>query len=166
VFSAPYLDETLGFIVRDHLRDSFSSWEAIRALGSMRLGAPDLPYYVQAVRDRAPALQIEVVPFRDTVEQFASYEAFLIPAERGSVFTLLDPDFTVVVPQPDAIKVPLAYPISRQDDRWKAFMDTWIELKKRDGTIDKLYRHWILGQDTMESRPRWSVVRDVLKWVK
>ena len=165
LFSEPYLDETLGCVVRDHLRERFSTWAAIRALGPMRVGAPNVPYYLQEVRDRAPALRIESVAVGDTVEEFAKYDAFLMPAERGSVYTLLHPEFTVVVPQPDPIKVPLAYPLARHDE-WKAFVDTWIELKRRDGTIDRLYRHWILGQGAVVARPRWSIIRDVLHWVE
>jgi hypothetical protein len=167
LFSEPYLDETLAWMVKDHLRDRFSSWDAIRALGPMRVGAPDLPYYVQVVRERAPALRIETISLRNTLDDYSSrFDAFLMPAERGSVFTLLQPQYTVVVPEPDLIKVPLAYPMSRHGDRWEAFVNTWIELKRRDGTIDRLYRHWILGQDAVKTRPRWSVIRDVLHWVE
>jgi hypothetical protein len=132
----------------------------------MRVAAPDLPYYVQEVRERAPALRIEIIGTRDVWEDFLKFDAFLLPAERGSVITLLHPDYTVVVPEPDLIKVPLAYPMSRRGDRWETFVNTWIELKRRDGTIDKLYRHWILGQDALTKRPRWSIVRDVLHWVE
>ena len=46
------------------------------------------------------------------------------------------------------------------------YVDVWIELKKRDGTIDALYRHWVLGQDAVSRTPRWSVARDVLHWLK
>jgi Na+/H+-dicarboxylate symporter len=165
LFSQPYLDETLSWVVKDHLRDEFSTWASIRALGPARVGAPELPYYLQAVRDRSPALEIEVVTASDALEAFAKYDAFLLPAERGSVATLLHPEFTVVVPEPDVIKVPLAYPMAR-GDHWQAFVNTWIELKRRDGTIDRLYRHWILGQNAGASGPRWSIVRDVLHWVE
>jgi ABC-type amino acid transport substrate-binding protein len=166
LFSEPYLDETLGWMVKDHLRDQFASWEAIRALGSMRVGAPDLPYYVQEVRDRAPALDVEMIGSRDVMQEFRNFDAFLLPAERASALTLLHPEFTVVVPEPDVIKVPLAYPISGHGTGWEAYVNTWIELKRRDGTIDRLYRHWILGRDAVQTRPRWSVARDVLHWVE
>ena len=42
----------------------------------------------------------------------------------------------------------------------------WIELKKRDRTIDNLFDHWILGQATESSGQRWSIIRDVLGWVE
>jgi ABC-type amino acid transport substrate-binding protein len=166
LFSVPYMDETLAWLVKDHLREEFGSWQAIRSLGAMEVGVPDLPYYIQVVRERAPALRLNVISAPDISATLARFDAFLLPAERGSVITLLHPDFTAVVPEPDLIKVPLAYPLSRHDERWQAFINTWIELKRRDGTIDKLYRHWILGQDAAKTHPRWSVVRNVLHWVE
>jgi len=164
-FTEPYLDETLGFVVRDDLRDRFSSWAKIRELGAMKVAAPNLPYYIAAVRQRAPALQIEAVDLAE-LDQRLRFDAIVMPAERGSVMTLLDPKYTAVVPQPDPIRVPLAYPIARHDEQWAAFLNTWIELKRRDGTIDTLYRHWILGKDAVPHQPRWSIMRNVLHWVK
>ena len=89
----------------------------------------------------------------------------MLPAERGSVLTLLHPKYTVVVPEPDAIKIPLAYPLARRDQEWAQFVNTWIELKRRDGTIVALYDHWILGKHAVKSEPRWSVIRNLLHWV-
>ena len=72
----------------------------------------------------------------------------------------------LVVPGPDPIRVPLAYPIARHDQALAAFVDTWIALKRKDGTLDAAYKHWILGQDAARRQPRWSIVRNVLHWVK
>lgn len=163
-FTQPYLDETLGFVVRDELREEFSSWAKIRALGAMRVGVPDIPYYIAMLRERAPLLRIEVVD-ASRLDVLRQFEAIAMPAERGSVMTLLHPEFTAVVPGPDPIKVPLAYPVARHDEQWAAFINTWIELKKRDGTLDALYRHWVLGRDAAPPTRRWSIIRDVLHWV-
>jgi Na+/H+-dicarboxylate symporter len=163
-FSTPYLDETLAWVVRDHLRNRFASWNAIRDVTGIRIGAPDLPYYLQVVRERAPTLSVELLPADSSPDAITAFDAVLYPAERGSVTTLLHPEFTVIVPEPDVIKVPLAYPLFRHGEQWDSFINTWIELKRRDGTIDQLYRRWVLGQDAVPSQPRWSVVRDVLGW--
>ena len=58
--------------------------------------------------------------------------------------------------------MPLAYVIAGRDRAMAAMVDTWIELKRKDGTIDALFAHWILGQDTASKRPRWSVVDNLL----
>jgi Na+/H+-dicarboxylate symporter/ABC-type amino acid transport substrate-binding protein len=163
LFSVPYLDETLAFVTRDHLRDRFVTWDAIRELGAVRIGMPDSPAFRRAVNARAP--QADIVPLRTAGEFFRPDDglmAYVLPAERGSVFTLLHPSYTVVVPQPDAIRIPLAYPVARKDERWVTFVNTWVELKRRDGTIDALYRHWILGRSQAPRAPRWSLLRQLL----
>jgi len=39
-------------------------------------------------------------------------------------------------------------------------------MAKRDGTIDRLYDHWILGEGAQSTESRWSVIRDVLHRVE
>jgi ABC-type amino acid transport substrate-binding protein len=166
LFSAAYMDETLAFVTPDHWRDRFRTWDTIRALGPVRVGMPDMPAYRRAIVARAPNL--EIVNLRRPEELFRPDDglmAYVLPAERGSVFTLLHPSYSVVVPQPDTIKLPLGYPVARGDERWVTFVNTWLELKRRDGTIDALYRHWILGRSAVNPTPRWSVIRNVLHWV-
>ena len=167
-FSVPYLDETLGFVVKDYLRDRFSSWANIRELGLFAVKIPNLPYYVDQIRRRAPTLKLDLVETLNEIEnglRQATLDAVVLPAERGSVLTLLYPKYTVVVPEPDTVKIPLAYPVARRDQEWTQFVNTWIELKRRDGTIDALYGHWILGKHADKREPRWSVIRNLLHWV-
>jgi Na+/H+-dicarboxylate symporter len=167
LLSEPYLDETLAFVVRDHLRDDFSSWARIRELGALTVLAPDVPYYLAEVRRRAPSLRVMIEDPRVIERGFelTTSDAVMLPAESGSVWTLLYPHYSVVVPDADIVKVPLAYPLARRDLNLASFINTWIELKRRDGTIDALHRHWVLGRDAVVHRPRWSVIRDVLRWV-
>jgi len=51
------------------------------------------------------------------------------------------------------------------DERLRVFMNTWIEMQRRDGTLDEMYATWILGRRPEASAHRWSVIRDVLHWV-
>jgi Na+/H+-dicarboxylate symporter/ABC-type amino acid transport substrate-binding protein len=167
LFSESYLDETLAFVVKDHLREEFSSWAQIRKLGAYRVVAANVPYYLAAIRERAPSLRLEVadVPMLELGLKQGTSDAVMLPAESGSVWTLLCPQYSVVVPDTDVVKVPLAYALARRDLELASFVNSWIELKRRDGTIDALHRHWILGQDPVGKRPRWSVIRDLLHWV-
>jgi ABC-type amino acid transport substrate-binding protein len=168
LFSEPYLDETLAFVVKDHLREEFSSWARIRELGAFGVVAPDVPYYLAAVREHAPSLRLEVEDIQVIERGFerGTFDAVILPAESGSVRTLLYPQYSVVVPDTDVVRIPLAYPLARGDLGFASFINTWIELKRRDGTIDALHQHWILGRDSASRRPRWSVIRDVLHWVE
>jgi Na+/H+-dicarboxylate symporter/ABC-type amino acid transport substrate-binding protein len=169
LFSDSYLDETLAFVVPDDRRAQFESWEVIRVRGSLTIVAPDMPYYVRKLRDLLPRADIQV--HADGIEALFARaamhaDALALPAERGSAWTLMHPQYSVVVPGPDPIRVPLAYPIGRRDQRLAAFVNTWLALKRKDGTLDAAYKHWILGQNAAPRQPRWSVVRNVLHWVE
>jgi hypothetical protein len=60
--------------------------------------------------------------------------------------------------------VPLGYVIAGRDAAMTAMIDTWIEQKRKDGTIDELFAHWILGHDSVSRQPRWSILDNVLRW--
>jgi ABC-type amino acid transport substrate-binding protein len=65
-----------------------------------------------------------------------------------------------------SLRFPLAYPVARRDLEFARFLGIWIDLQRENGTIQALYDHWILGPDAPPKQPRWSVMRDVLHWVK
>ncbi len=165
-YSAPYLYETVAFIVPDHLTAEFSDWASVRALGRLRLGVPRAPYFMQKIRDELA--DVDIVPIDRMDDMFAPHDppidAGVATAERGSAYTLLHPDYSVAVPKPRPLKVPLAYIIAGRDASMVSMINTWIELKHADGTIDELFSYWILGQDNASRTPRWSVIHDVLHW--
>lgn len=167
LMSDSYLDETLALVVPDHDRDRYTTWDAIRARGRFTIAVPDVPYYIQKLREMLPAADLRVVKDLEPLFETASQvDAIALPAERGSAWTLRYPAYSVVVPGPDPIRVPLAYPLSKHDEAFASFVNTWITLKRKDGTIDAAYKYWILGQNAAPRRPRWSIVRDVLHWME
>jgi len=167
-FSQPYMDETLAFVVPDHRRNEFSSQQSVRALTDLTVGVPNLPGLVSRVREYLPAAQVVVLESpRDFFDQpDVAVDALVYSAEAGSAWSLLYPQFSVVVPQPDVVRLPIAFPLAPGDDRMRLFVNTWIELKRGDGTLSRVFDYWFLGREPESSSHRWSVIRDVLGWVK
>ena len=60
----------------------------------------------------------------------------------------------------------MGYPFAFGDQEMLEFMNRWIDLKKKDKTIERIYNHWILGQGATKKEPRWSIIRNVLHWVQ
>jgi Na+/H+-dicarboxylate symporter/ABC-type amino acid transport substrate-binding protein len=165
LYSASYQSETMAFVVPDHRRSAFATWDNVRAMRKIRLGVPRAPYYIRKLRDELP--DAEIVPF-DAFEAMLSGKdpsiaAFVATAERGSAYTLRHPEFSVVVPKPRPLAVPLAYIIAGRDEPLAEVVNAWIDLKKKDGTIERLFAHWILGRDATPHRRRWSILDDVLR---
>jgi ABC-type amino acid transport substrate-binding protein len=168
LLSTTYLDETLAFVVPDAARERFATWADVKARSALTIAVPDVPYYVEKLRRLLP--QATLRPVSDFTAVLKAHppdvDALALPAERGSAWTLIYPAYSVVVPEPGLVKIPLAYPIARHDQEFATFINTWIDLKRKDGTVDALYQYWILGQTPGAREPRWSVIRNVLHWVE
>ena len=164
-FSTPYLDETVGFVVRDPDREKFESWDRVRSLGRIRIAGPGIPYYRDKVAARLPDAQFVSANSVEELFRLPSTDALILPAERGSAWTMRYPGFSAVVPLPDPIRVPLAFGMPLGEPELAGFVNSWIELKRHDGTFDELYQYWILGKNATPTPPRWSIIRDVLHWV-
>jgi Na+/H+-dicarboxylate symporter len=166
-FSEPYMRATMGFVVSDHVRGKFSSRDAVKALSRPRIGVLDLPYYIDTLRGYLPRAEIVKLDspsdfFRQRSE---GLDALFLTAERGSAWTLIHPEFSVAIPQPDVLAAPVAIGMARDAGALAEFINAWLRLKREDKTIDQLYAHWILGGGAKPRQPRWSVIRDVLGWV-
>ena len=171
LFSNSYMQETMAFLVPDDIRDRFETWDQIRAMDHVRIAVLDIPYYKAKLLEQVPNATLVIVKeFKDVrallASRSADVDAFAIPAERGSAWTLIYPDYSVVVPEPLLLKLPLAYPIARHDQGFASFVNSWIDLKRQDGTLDAVYKYWILGQNAAPHQPRWSIMRNVLHWTK
>ena len=170
VFSIVYLEEHLAFLTSDHLRSVFADRDAIRARSPLRIGIPPVSYVVDEVREYAPEAEIDVADGGDEVRRFIEGErtdldAFVLPAERGAIYSIRHPRLSVVVPDPPIMTIPLAYVVGERDERFRLFLNTWIDVMKRDGTIDDLRDYWVYGKDAQPRQPRWSIIRNVLGWV-
>ena len=164
--SASYLDETMAFMVLDQDRAAFTRWDDVRARTTLRVGVPDVPYYVAKVRAELPSATLVPIAILDDVfkPRTPPLDATVVTAERGSAYTLLHPEYSVVVPQPRPHKVPLAYLIADHDELLATMVNAWIDLKRKDGTIDELFAHWVLGREAHVKGRRWSLLDELLSW--
>jgi len=168
-FSAAPMDMTLGFLVPDHERKKFKDMETLVQRPDLSLGVVQSdPAFSRWVQSGLPLAKIvEVESPRSFLRGLQpELDAVIYSAEGGSGWTLIYPNFSIVVPQDLKIKIPMAYPLPRGDDEWTRFVSTWVDMNIKNGTVDRLFTHWIGGGGAKPKEPRWSVIRDVLHWVE
>ncbi len=168
-FATSYLDQTWALIVRDYRRSEFNSVEKVMDMEAPRLGVIDLPYIVDTLlRNNVPHAELVRLdsPRDFFTQKVGELDALVYTAEAGSAWSLIFPDYSVAVPQPDVYRIPVAYPVPRDEPELFDFLNSWVDLQKKDRTIEHLYDHWILGKRATGKEPRWSVIRNVLGWVK
>jgi ABC-type amino acid transport substrate-binding protein len=169
--SAPYTRGTMALVVRDERRHEFGSVEALRHGRGLKIGVqPDVNQLKYSMRRYFGESDVEFVtlefwqPFFEG--QHPELDAFLVPAENASAWTLLHPGFTVVVPQPDPVKIPSAFGMALNSDDLANAVNEWVVFASNEGLIDRAYDYWVLGKGAEPVRPRWSIARDLLGWIE
>ena len=166
-FTRSYLELTPALVVPDHIRTEVDTLEELREADDLRVGVVNDPDINRIVNRTLPNADVVDVPrFADFFEaETLMADVLVISAEAGSAWTLLYPEYQVVVPFPRHIRWPLGYAVAPGDPQFLRFMDLWIGLKRDEGRISQLYDHWILGRTAAPRSQRWSVIRNVLHWV-
>ena len=169
--SEPYLTGTMALAVRDERRHEFDSIEALHLSHGLKVGVPlDLSQVKFSMKRYFGEADVEFItlefwqPFFEG--QHPELDAFLVPAENASAWSLLHPEYTVVVPQPDPVKIPSAFGMALDAGDLADVVNEWVVFAIYEGTIQRAKNYWILGQGAVEKRPRWSIVRDVLGWTE
>ena len=166
-YSRPYLDLAMAFITRDHLHETFSDMDALKAWKGLTIALVSSTYYESRLRRMLPDVQFV---FLEAAEDFFNgngqgADALLLTEEEGAAYAYRYPHYGVVTTR-NRVGMPAAYPVPKGDIEMMEFVSNWIVLKRSEGTIDRLYTYWMHGGATADRAPRWSVVRDVLGWVE
>ena len=167
-FAGSPMDLTLALLVPDHRRKEFATVADVRLIQNLTLGVGmQDSNFEDNVRRVLPDASIQSItsPRMFLRGKEPDVDAVVYSAEGGSAWTLIYPGYSVILPWPASAKRPVGYPVPNADPAWQQFVSTWVDLKKKDGTVDRLYAHWILGGGAISKEPRWSVIRDVLHWV-
>lgn len=143
--------------------------EQIRGAGPLKVGVPldrtQIEYSLQRYFGRADVEFVSIEFWKPYFEgEHPDLDAFVLPAEHASAWTLLHPQYTVVVPQPDPVKVPSAFGVAFGNDELAALIDEWVIYAHSAGIVDQAFEYWVTGQGAKDKEPRWSIMRNVLGW--
>jgi Na+/H+-dicarboxylate symporter/ABC-type amino acid transport substrate-binding protein len=162
----PYLEATFGLVVRDYRARDLDTYAEIIRVDSLRVGLLTESQFSSALRRHLPQTETVIVPsaawFFETEHDL---DALLISAEAGAAFSMLNPDYQVVVPTRRRVTMPLVYATPPDDESFSEFIDYWISVQQSTGRVAELADYWLRGEGTTPLRPRWSIARDVLQWI-
>ncbi|CCQ58320.1 cation:dicarboxylate symporter family transporter [Crocosphaera watsonii] len=168
-FTHSFSNRTLAFVVKDYQKDQFSNWQELQKKPNLRLEIPgNVPYYIAKLKGLLPNAEVVVTKrnIRDLlVANSHEFDAIVLPAENAAAWTILYPSNAVAVPQP-IVSIPVGYMLPKNANSLADIIDVWLDLKQEDGTITSLYDYWVQGNIESVKEPRWSIIRNVLGWVK
>ena len=163
--SKPYMTVSLALVVKKE-DDRFSSMENIAEVDSFTICYFERQEVAEEFATSfknaiiAPITDLDQF-FKPSGDDSIRYDAYLTSAERASALTILYPGFNVVNPLPYHINNSLVFPLANSNI-WKKYIDNWIEFRKQDGTMDRIYKQWILGQEFKKKERNWNLYDDVI----
>jgi ABC-type amino acid transport substrate-binding protein len=163
-FSDSYVNAHLAFVVKDERKKDFSKLEDVRRMEHLKIAVLNSTAYVQVATELFPDAGLVKI---DTLEEFFHEEpadALITTAEAGYAMTLSHPFYSVSIFEPsDVYEIFYAYPVARENSQsFILLMNYWLKMQD----LNSKYDYWVLGKRSEEVKPRWSIVRNVLHWVR
>ena len=165
--SHSYLDLTIALLTGKQT-DNLKSFERASQLDSIRVAYITRPEFVNLMQVYLPKTAGVKITSSDTFIQgdTAVADGLLTSAESGAYFSLLHPEYKIVNPLPEPVTIPVVYPVGFESKEFLEYVNNWIIVISKQGKVDKLYDHWILGKQVTQPKKNWSVIKDVLHWVE
>ncbi|ABV86566.1 cation:dicarboxylate symporter family transporter [Shewanella pealeana] len=166
-FTTPVLDLHYAFVVKDHRVDEFKTDKLIRDADKIRIATVGRYSIIPQLEEKFPNIEFVTIQsdrlfFEDDGK---TWDGLMISLEAGKTWTILYPDYATLYNREEIKSFPASYAVARDNASLQTFLNSWLELQKSSGYVDKLYGYWILGENAKPQKPRWSVIKDVLHWV-
>ena len=167
-FSKSYLDEYIGLVVPDYRRNEFSSYEKILEMKALKLGVTPFRFKEGSGKRLFPNAKLIVIksPREFFKGRVKDVDAMIYTAQTATAWTLVYPNWTVVVPKGLKSKSPVAFALPNEQMEWCWFVNTWLDSAIKGGLTQKAYDYWILGKIKKAQKRRWSIIKDVFNWME
>lgn len=146
--TVPYSSQSMAFLVKEERRKEFSDWQKIVSREDLIIGIPEIFYSENVVNryfEKTTAWEIST-PRLFFREKHQNIDAMLFGAATASAWTLLHPEYTVIVPKPARPELSMAFAINTNDNAFEIFMRNWIVMKQKNKDIEHLFHYWIAGK--------------------
>ncbi len=164
--SQPYFQSPLALFLPEKNVNRFRTRDQILSTKGLRIGVFDDPVLRPLVAQILPNAEIVVVPDYSVLPDFTRVDAAIWTLEQAAALARSHPGITAVVPKDLGNPFLFTYLMPPRSQEMLHFVNYWLELRNADGSRAREFNYWILGQPRPVTTPRWSIMRDVLHWVK
>ncbi len=162
--SAPYFQSPVALIVRSDKVPNFLSRESIAAQPDLKIAIFEDPVMRRLAARLFPDAQVTVLPNYDALDDHPEVDAAVWTLEQAKAWSQSRADFAAVVPKDLGGELLFAYLLHQDAVDLRRFVDYWLHLQRASGFHQRQVDHWIDGLVPKSTKPRWSILRNVLGW--
>ncbi len=162
-FCHAYIDQPNALVVPVHNVDRFRNLKDLENNPQLKIGAEGA-YRMAVSRHFSPRNLVPVTGIEPLYD--GEIDAYMWSQLPGYLWCLSHPEYTTLSYKGELGSKYFAYPVRAGAIDMLQFINQWMALKDQRGFTKLQTDYWIQGKRIPSKEPRWSVIRDVLHWVK
>jgi Na+/H+-dicarboxylate symporter/ABC-type amino acid transport substrate-binding protein len=164
--SEPYYRSNLVLIVPSQNAEKFRSRTDVEAISNLRVATFSSPEMKGVVQNLLPAAKVVSVNNYYDLPRFEGFDAALWTEAQAVALVRTRKGITAVRPADFGNPFLFTYLMPGDSPEFLRYVNYWLKLEETGKFAQQMIDHWIQGQPLPDNKPRWSVIRDVLHWVK
>jgi len=164
--SEPYYRSNIVLMVPSQNAEKFRSRTDIGAIRNLRVATFSSPEMKGVVRNLLPLAKIVSVNNYYDLQRFEDFDAALWTEAQAVALVRTRKGITTVRPADFGTPFLFTYLMPGNSPEFLRYVNYWLKLEETGKFAQQMIDHWIQGQPLPDNKPRWSVIRDVLHWVK
>jgi proton glutamate symport protein len=163
--SEPYYRSNLVLMVPSRKAEKFRSRTDIEAIKDLRVASLSSPEMKGVVRNLLPPAKVVSVDNYYGLPRFEDFDAALWTEAQAVALARTRRGITAVRPADFGNPFLFTYIMPGNSPEFLRYVNYWLKLEETGKFVQQMTDHWIQGQRLPNTKPRWSVIRDVLHWV-
>jgi ABC-type amino acid transport substrate-binding protein len=166
-FTDSYMEINPAVIIKDYDKKKYHDVNSIKNAGKIKVAVLKGSLFVSGIKKVFKNAEVvEIENYKDFFDGKIKADILVHSAEQGYTWTLLYPEYTVVILNELKHKTRVAYAIAKGDLAFLKYLNYWIQNMKLNNITEDNYKYWILGEVPELKKPRWCIARDVLHWME
>ncbi len=162
--SKPYLQSRPALIVREDQVSRFLDGKALREARGLRIAAFSSDILVPLAKTLFPHAEVVVVADYEALLTDPTIDAALWTLDQARAWAASHPGFSAVVPSDFGTPFLMAYLLPPDSREFAVLIDQWLTLQSTNGFEEEMKSYWLQAKPRTPVAPRWSILRNVLKW--
>lgn len=160
-FSFPYLEDNNVLIVPRSQKNPYLHLEKVKTTEGLVIGAEGAQ--AEIAKKTFPLAKITSINSPDLLLEH-KLDALFWSETTAVIWCLSNPDFVTISYGNAITKSYFGYPVRRHATDFGFFLNNWMTLKEQSGFKTAMKDYWINGISPEKKAPRWSILRNILKW--
>lgn len=166
-FSKPYIKSPIIFVLSEPNKKKYKNSAYIFGDTSLKIAAVKGTSFEELLPKLFPYHQHILLEKYDMFDKNKEADVLIWEEYEAIAWILKHRMFRIMFPSPAIGQDTLCYILKQDDTQFLEFINNWLILKENEGFFKHQFDLWIQGKtDVIDVKERrWSVVRNVLKWV-